>query len=130
MDEIYQGLLPNFYVFTFTFTFKPFRGDGTTRLDVLAASDPSMTRVAQGGRGHGVSGDRAVQRDHAALSYRLHWGVWEWRQKFIRTLYSISGSQMTYLQHQYAHHNHQGPLCSVYTRHKPQKTVIRAPESA
>ena len=42
--------------------------DGTTRADALAASDPSMTCEAQGGRGHAVSGDLAVQRDHTALS--------------------------------------------------------------
>ena len=40
---------------------------GTASADALSASDPSMTREAQGGRRHGVSGDRAVPRDHTAL---------------------------------------------------------------
>ena len=38
------------------------------RPDALAASNPSMTCEAQGGRVHAVSGDLAVQRDHTALS--------------------------------------------------------------
>jgi len=46
----------------------PFWDTGPRALDALAASDPSMTREAQGGRRHGVTGDRAVQCDHAALS--------------------------------------------------------------
>ena len=46
----------------------PFWDTGRRALDALAMSDPSVTREAQGGRRHGVSGDRAVQRDHAALS--------------------------------------------------------------
>ena len=46
----------------------PFWETGRRALDALATSDPSVTREAQGGRGHGVSGDLAVQRDHAALS--------------------------------------------------------------
>ena len=48
--------------------FNPFAHSLRASLDALAASDPSVTREAQGGRGHGVSGDRAVQCDHAALS--------------------------------------------------------------
>ena len=48
--------------------FNPFRHSLRASLDALAASDPSVTREAQGGRRHGVSGDRAVQRDHTALS--------------------------------------------------------------
>ena len=47
----------------------PFWETGRRALDALAMSDPSVTREAQGGRGHGVSGDRAVQQDHTALSY-------------------------------------------------------------
>ena len=48
--------------------FNPFADSLRASLDALAASDPSMTREAQGGCRHGVSGDRAVQCDHAALS--------------------------------------------------------------
>ena len=46
----------------------PFWETGRRALDALATSDPSVTREAQGGRVHAVSGDGAVQRDHAALS--------------------------------------------------------------
>ena len=48
--------------------FNPFWETGQRALDALATSDPSMTREAQGGCRHGVSGDRAVQRDHTTLS--------------------------------------------------------------
>jgi hypothetical protein len=49
-------------------SFNPFTDGLRASLTTLAPSDPSVTREAQGGRGHGVSGDRAVQRDHGALS--------------------------------------------------------------
>ena len=45
----------------------PFWETGQRALDAIATSDPSMTREAQGGCRHGVSGDQAIQRDHAAL---------------------------------------------------------------
>ena len=48
--------------------FNPFWETGRRALDALAMSDPSVAREAQGGRGHGVSGDLAVQWDHASLS--------------------------------------------------------------
>ena len=48
--------------------FNPFAHSLRAALDALATSDPSVTREAQRGCRHGVSGDRAVQRDHAALS--------------------------------------------------------------
>lgn len=46
----------------------PFAHSLRASLDALATSHPSVTREAQRGCRHGVSGDRAVQCDHAALS--------------------------------------------------------------
>ena len=46
----------------------PFAHSLRAALDALATSDPSVTREAQRGCRHGVSGDRAVQCDHTALS--------------------------------------------------------------
>ena len=51
----------------YIYVLNPFWETGQRALDAIATSDPSMTREAQEGHRHGVSGDWAVQRDHAAL---------------------------------------------------------------